>query len=150
MVMMMEQSPHVPLISVHTEGALSVGSLALHMPNLAVSSTSHHSLASSNNNQKERRKQHQRGGAIPSSFPLKPARRAHNSNRLIHDPLANSEVVIDPSLDFLVLGNLVRVHAGAVKVPVRTHTSHKWGRVRRGGGRVSLSFSLSRMFGLNM
>lgn len=48
-----------------------------------------------------------------SPLPLKVARRAEHRNRLIHHPLANTEVVIDPLLEVLVIGDLVGAETGA-------------------------------------
>lgn len=56
--------------------------------------------------------------ALPAA--LKPAGRAHDSHGLIHDPLADAEVVIDPSLDFFVLGDLFGFETGADNDPTRT------------------------------
>lgn len=35
--------------------------------------------------------------------PLEPAARSRNRGRLIHDPLADTEVALDPSVELLVL-----------------------------------------------
>lgn len=49
-----------------------------------------------------------------STPSLKPGGRAQDRNRLVHDPFADAEVVLDPSLDVFVIGELVRVQTGAV------------------------------------
>lgn len=38
---------------------------------------------------------------------LKPTSRSQNRDRLIHDPFADTQVVLDPLLDFLVIGDFV-------------------------------------------
>lgn len=47
--------------------------------------------------------------------PLKPGRGPQHRDGLIHDPLAHPEVILNPPLDFLVIGNLVRIQTGAVR-----------------------------------
>ncbi|KAF7117898.1 hypothetical protein CNMCM5793_007229 [Aspergillus hiratsukae] len=51
----------------------------------------------------------------PLAFEV--TRGRQHSDRLIHDPLANAEIAIDPFLKVLVIGDLVRVETGAVKTP---------------------------------
>lgn len=41
-----------------------------------------------------------------SPSALEPARRTHHGDGRIHHPLADSEVVVDPALHFLALGDL--------------------------------------------
>lgn len=48
---------------------------------------------------------------------LKPARGAHDGHGLIHHPLADTEVVVDPALHFLVLGDLFGLETGAGNNP---------------------------------
>lgn len=50
---------------------------------------------------------------------LEVARGTQHSHRLIHHPLANTQVVIDPLLEVLVIGDFVGVETGAVKDPTR-------------------------------
>lgn len=52
-----------------------------------------------------------------SSPALEPARRAHHGHGLIHHPLADAKVVIDPALHFLVLGDLFGFETGAGNNP---------------------------------
>lgn len=54
---------------------------------------------------------------IKSPPTLKKTGRAHDRDRLIHDPLADTEVVIDPSLDFFALGDLITFETGADNDP---------------------------------
>lgn len=54
-----------------------------------------------------------------STSPLEPARGAQDGDGLVHDPFTDTEVVLDPLLDVLVVGELVGVEAGAVTVPRR-------------------------------
>lgn len=42
-----------------------------------------------------------------------------DGNGLIHHPLANAEVAIDPFLEVFVVGDFVGVETGAVKIPTR-------------------------------
>lgn len=49
------------------------------------------------------------------SFPLKPSGRSQDRNGLIHNPFADAEIAIDPALNILVLGDLIRVQARAVE-----------------------------------
>jgi hypothetical protein len=46
---------------------------------------------------------------------------------LIHHPLADTEVVIDPFLEILVISDFVGAETGAVKIPTR-FPRPKWGR----------------------
>lgn len=59
-------------------------------------------------------------GQRHSPTTLKPAGRTHHSHRLIHDPLANTEVIIDPSLEFFALGDLFGLETGADDDPAHT------------------------------
>lgn len=63
---------------------------------------------------------HTRSNRSPS--PLEPARGSHHRHRLIHHPLPNTEVAVDPLLHVFAVGDLIGVETGAVKSP-RTHTS---------------------------
>ncbi|RHZ51467.1 F-box protein [Aspergillus thermomutatus] len=51
----------------------------------------------------------------PLAFEV--TRGRQDSHRLIHDPLADAEIVIDPFLKVLVIGDLVGVETGAVRTP---------------------------------
>jgi hypothetical protein len=48
------------------------------------------------------------------SLPLKIRTRRKERDALIHDRLADPQVVVDPLLDARRLGELVRLHTGAV------------------------------------
>lgn len=50
--------------------------------------------------------------ALPKSV-----RGRQHSHRLVHDPLANAEIVIDPFLEVFVIGDLVSVETRAVRTP---------------------------------
>ena len=52
-----------------------------------------------------------------SSSPLEPARGTHHGNRLVHDPLADAEIVINPPLDVLVIRDLFGFETGAINIP---------------------------------
>lgn len=47
------------------------------------------------------------GPASPLAFEI--TRGRQHSHRLVHDPLANAEIVIDPFLEVFVIGDLVSV-----------------------------------------
>lgn len=64
-----------------------------------------------------------------SSTALKPARGTHHGHGLIHDPLTNAKVVIDPALHFLALGDLFGFETGAGEQPTRTRPG-SWGCAR--------------------
>jgi hypothetical protein len=89
--------------------------------------------------------------AIGSTPSFKPARRSQNRNGLVHDPLANTEVVLYPSLDFFILGHLIGVETGAMKAShlsshAHTLTEAAWA-ARRGRARVSkIGFLYSGVF----
>ncbi|GFF22467.1 hypothetical protein IFM46972_00295 [Aspergillus udagawae] len=54
---------------------------------------------------------------LRSPLAFEETRGRQHSNRLIHDPLADAEIVIDPFLKVFVIGDLVRVETGAVRTP---------------------------------
>lgn len=54
----------------------------------------------------------------PLAPPLKPATRPQYRHALIHNPLAHAQIIVDPPLQFLAIGYLLRVDAGAM-VPGR-------------------------------
>jgi hypothetical protein len=55
------------------------------------------------------------GPASPLAFEI--TRGRQHSHRLVHDPLANAEIVIDPFLEVFVIGDLVSVETRAVRTP---------------------------------
>jgi hypothetical protein len=57
------------------------------------------------------------GYCSKSPSPLKPAGGAHDSHGLVHDPFADTKVVVDPTCDFFVLRDLFAFETGAMKVP---------------------------------
>lgn len=63
-----------------------------------------------------------RNKLLESPLALKVAGGAQNRNRLVHHPLADAEVAIDPLLEVLVIGDFVGVETGAVKDSTRTPT----------------------------
>lgn len=52
-----------------------------------------------------------------SPAALEPAGRTHHGHGLVHDPLADTEVVVDPLLDVLIIGDLFSVQTGAIDGP---------------------------------
>lgn len=75
------------------------------------------------------------------SSTLKPAGGAHHRHGLIHDPLADTEVVVKPLLDFFIIRELFGLHTGAKDGP-RTHATRR--RVARGSTELA---GRSFMFG---
>lgn len=59
-----------------------------------------------------------------SSPALKPAGGTHDGHGLIHHPLANAKVVIDPALHFLALGDLFGFETGAGDNPHARDPGH--------------------------
>lgn len=51
------------------------------------------------------------------SSPLEIAGRAHHGHGLVHNPFTDAEVLVDPFLDVLALGDLFGVETGAVNGP---------------------------------
>jgi hypothetical protein len=79
-----------------------------------------------------------------SSSALEPARRTHHGHGLIHHPLADSEVIVDPTLHFLALRDLFGFETGAGNNPhARDPIQGVCARVNR----VSWTVFLERLIG---
>ena len=62
---------------------------------------------------KESKKKQRRKVQSSLSLALKPATRAHDSDTLVHDNLANGKVPRDPRFGSLIVGDFVFVDTGA-------------------------------------
>lgn len=51
-------------------------------------------------------------------LPLEPAASPHNRNTLIHDPLPNAKILVDPALQLRRIRESGRANAGAERVSV--------------------------------
>ena len=83
---------------------------------------------------------------VALSSSLKESAGAYDCHTLVHDPLADPEVAVNPPFDFFALGELVALQTGAAmpgdakrlverKYPSETADSRGWRKMDRGRGR---------------